>query len=72
MPDVVQKLSGFCNTLRHDGINHGDYIEQLTYLLLLKLAAEKSVSMPADSTGAAADATRVDQAILARAFRGEL
>ena len=25
--DVVQKLWGFCNTLRHDGINYGDYIE---------------------------------------------
>jgi type I restriction enzyme M protein len=30
MTDVVQKLWGFCNTLRHDGINYGDYIEQLT------------------------------------------
>jgi len=25
--DVVQTLWGFCNTLRHDGINYGDYIE---------------------------------------------
>ncbi len=47
MPDVVQKLWGFCNTLRHDGINYGDYIEQLTYLLFLKLADEKSVAVPA-------------------------
>jgi len=46
MPDVVQKLWGFCNTLRHDGINYGDYIEQLTYLLFLKLADEKGVSVP--------------------------
>src|SRR5919206_312320 len=41
--DVVQKLWGFCNTLRHDGINYGDYIEQLTYLLFLKLAEEKGL-----------------------------
>jgi type I restriction enzyme M protein len=45
--DVVQTLWGFCNTLRHDGINYGDYIEQLTYLLFLKLAAEKGLTLPA-------------------------
>ena len=46
MTDVVQRLWGFCNTLRHDGINYGDYIEQLTYLLFLKLADEKGVPVP--------------------------
>ena len=46
MSDVVQKLWGFCNTLRHDGINYGDYIEQLTYLLFLKLADEKGLPVP--------------------------
>jgi len=46
MSDVVGKLWGFCNTLRHDGINYGDYIEQLTYLLFLKLAEEKGVVVP--------------------------
>lgn len=45
--DVVQKLWSFCNTLRHDGINYGDYIEQLTYLLFLKLADEKGLDIPA-------------------------
>jgi type I restriction enzyme M protein len=44
--DVVQKLWGFCNTLRHDGIGYGDYIEQLTYLLFLKLAEEKGLEIP--------------------------
>ena len=44
--DVVQTLWGFCNTLRHDGINYGDYIEQLTYLLFLKLADEKGLDLP--------------------------
>jgi type I restriction enzyme M protein len=48
MSDVVGKLWGFCNTLRHDGINYGDYIEQLTYLLFLKLADEKGVPIPKD------------------------
>jgi hypothetical protein len=48
--DIVGKFWGFCNTLRHDGINYGNYIEQLAYLMLLKLADEKSVSIP-DSYG---------------------
>jgi len=46
MSDVVQKLWGFCHTLRHDGVDYGDYIEQLTYLLFLKMADEKSVVIP--------------------------
>jgi type I restriction enzyme M protein len=46
MSDVVNKLWGFCHTLRHDGIDYGDYIEQLTYLLFLKMAEEKGVAIP--------------------------
>lgn len=46
MSEVVNKLWGFCNTLRHDGMGYGDYIEQLTYLLFLKMAQEKGVSLP--------------------------
>ena len=41
MNDVVAKLWGFCHTLRHDGVDYGDYIEQLTYLLFLKMADER-------------------------------
>jgi type I restriction enzyme M protein len=50
MSDVVNKLWGFCNTLRHDGINYGDYIEQLTCLLFLKLADETGVTVPEGCT----------------------
>ncbi len=50
MSDVVGKLWGFCHTLRHDGINYGDYIEQLTYLLFLKLADETDVIVPEGCT----------------------
>lgn len=46
MSDIVNKLWGFCHTLRHDGIDYGDYIEQLTYLLFLKMADEKEVKIP--------------------------
>jgi type I restriction enzyme M protein len=31
---IVGKLWGFRHTLRHDGIDYGDYIEQLTCLWL--------------------------------------
>jgi type I restriction enzyme M protein len=46
MSDIVQKLWGFCHTLRHDGIDYGDYIEQITYLLFLKMADERGVEVP--------------------------
>ncbi len=46
MSDVVNKLWGFCHTLRHDGIDYGDYIEQITFLLFLKMADEKGVDIP--------------------------
>ena len=37
---LVQKVWSFCHTLRDDGVGYGDYLEQLTYLLFLKLAHE--------------------------------
>jgi len=44
--DIVGKLWGFCHTLRHDGVNYGDYIEQITYLLFLKMADERAIALP--------------------------
>jgi len=46
MTDIVGKLWGFCHTLRHDGVDYGDYIEQLTYLLFLKMIEEKGAEIP--------------------------
>jgi type I restriction enzyme M protein len=46
MTDIVGKLWGFCHTLRHDGIDYGDYIEQITYLLFLKMADERGIDLP--------------------------
>ena len=40
MTDIVGELRGFCHMLRHDGIDYGDYIEQLTYLLFLNMIEE--------------------------------
>ncbi len=45
MSDIVQKLWGVCHTLRHDGIDYGDYIEQITFLLFLKMADERSIPL---------------------------
>lgn len=45
MSDITNKLWGFCHTLRHDGIDHGDYIEQITYLLFLKMADEREIDL---------------------------
>jgi Type I restriction-modification system methyltransferase subunit len=39
--DIVQKLWNYCNVLRDDGVSYGDYVEQLTYLLFLKMADEQ-------------------------------
>ena len=39
---LVQKLWNYCNILRDDGLSYGDYVEQLTYLLFLKMAEEQA------------------------------
>ncbi len=39
---IVNKVWNFCHTLRDDGVGYGDYLEQLTYLLFLKMADEYS------------------------------
>ena len=39
---IVQKLWNYCNVLRDDGMSYGDYVEQLTFLLFLKMADERT------------------------------
>jgi type I restriction enzyme M protein len=39
---IVQKLWNYCNMLRDDGMSYCDFVEQLTYLLFLKMAYERS------------------------------
>jgi type I restriction enzyme M protein len=61
MSDVVQKLWGFCHTLRHDGIDYGDYIEQITYLLFLKMSDERGIDLSRlEMTTGAGKKTTVD------------
>lgn len=40
---IVQKLWSYCNVLRDDGLSYQDYLEQLTFLLFLKMADERAV-----------------------------
>ena len=46
MPDqtntIISKVWGMCNPLRDDGVSYGDYLEQLTYLIFLKMSDEYS------------------------------
>ena len=39
---IVQKLWNYCSVLRDDGLSYGDYVEQLTYLLFLKMVHEQT------------------------------
>lgn len=47
MNNLGQKLWNFCHILRHDGVDNSDYIEQLTYLLFLKMSDERGAAVPA-------------------------
>lgn len=39
---IISRVWSFCTTLRDDGVGYGDYLEQLTYLIFLKMADEYS------------------------------
>lgn len=43
---IVQKLWNYCNVLRDDGVSYNDYVEQLTYLLFLKMVEEQNQLPP--------------------------
>lgn len=39
---IVQRVWNYCHVLRDEGVSYGDYVEQLTYLLFLKMADEQT------------------------------
>jgi type I restriction enzyme M protein len=39
---LISKVWNFCHILREDGVSYGDYLEQLTFLIFLKMAEEYS------------------------------
>ena len=55
---LVQKFWNFCNVLRDDGVSYGDYVEQLTYLLFLKMAEERKPGRPGKPSGAGSHSQR--------------
>jgi len=76
-PQLVQKLWNYCNILRDDGLSYGDYVEQLTFLLFLKMAeVERRLSVVEELesvvTANLQRATRLRQSILQKAFTGGL
>src|ERR1700720_2944985 len=48
---IVRKLWHYCNVLRDDGLSYPDYVEQLTYLLFLKMADEQKGGPVPDKFG---------------------
>ena len=54
---IISKVWAMCNPLRDDGVTHGDYLEQLTYLLFLKMADEYSNPLYNRDTGVPAGYT---------------
>ena len=42
LSSIISKVWGMCNPLRDDGVSYGDYLEQLTYLIFLKMSDEYS------------------------------
>lgn len=50
--NITQKLWNYCHVLLADGMHFSDYVEQLTYLLFLKMADERTnLSRSTDSVG---------------------
>ena len=47
---IVDRVWNYCNVLRDDGVSYGDYLEQLTYLLFLKMDDENRSLLGKTST----------------------
>ncbi len=39
--EIVNKVWNYAHVLRDDGVGYGDYVEQITYLIFLKMADER-------------------------------
>ena len=57
---IISKVWGMCNPLRDDGVSYGDYLEQLTYLIFLKMSDEYSKPPYKKETGIPAGYTWSD------------
>ncbi len=57
---IVSKVWGMCSPLRDDGVSYGDYLEQLTYLIFLKMSDEYSKPPYKRETGIPSGCTWAD------------
>lgn len=57
---IISKVWGMCNPLRDNGVSYGDYLEQLTYLIFLKMSDEYSKPPYRRETGIPAGYTWTD------------
>lgn len=57
---IVSKVWGMCAPLRDDGVSYGDYLEQLTYLIFLKMSDEYAKPPYKRETGIPAGYTWAD------------
>ena len=39
--EIVNRVWNYAHVLRDEGVGYGDYVEQLTYLIFLKMTAER-------------------------------
>ena len=73
MPDqtstIISKVWGMCNPLRDNGVSYGDYLEQLTYLIFLKMSDEYSKPPYKRETSIPAGYTWADMSTLKGAWR---
>ena len=60
---LVQKRWSYCNILRDDGLSYGDYVEQLAFLLFLKMADEQSPLISSAPAACASPSCRKSSAV---------
>ena len=61
---IISKVWSLCNPLRDDGVSYGDYLEQLTYLIFLKMSDEYAKPPYKKQTGIPAGYTWADMSSL--------
>lgn len=64
---IISKVWAMCNPLRDDGVSYGDYLEQLTYMIFLKMSDEYSKPPYNRNTGIPVGFTWTDMNTLAGA-----
>lgn len=67
--DIVAKLWNLCNVLKDDGVTYHQYVNELTYLLFLKMAQETKTEQQIPSGYRWADLVSREGALLLEHYR---